>query len=88
MIQRDVVISLKAGLHIRPAACIAEKANKFLSDVSLVLNGRRADCKSIFQIIGLWALYDSRIRIIASGIDEKQVIEEICILFECNFNEN
>jgi phosphotransferase system HPr (HPr) family protein len=88
MIQREVVVTLAAGLHVRPAARIVEKASRFLSKVSLVVNGKKANCRSIFQIIGLHASLDSRVRIVASGADELEAVDEIRKLFDLDFCES
>ncbi len=71
MIEKNVIISNRAGIHARPAALIAQTANKFKADISLEKDGVRINAKSIMGIITMAAAYQTPSLIIAEGSDDQ-----------------
>ncbi len=62
------------GLHARPASLLVEKAKGFSSEVFIVANDRRADCKSILDILCCGCPSGATITINASGPDSKEAV--------------
>lgn len=87
MINKETIIMNKAGLHARPAALIAETAQKFESIIELEGNGTRVNAKSIIDIMLLAAENGSKIGICAEGSDETDAVSAILELFEGKFDE-
>lgn len=87
MIEQEVVIKNRAGIHARPAALLVQTAGRFGSHIYLEKDGERVNGKSIMGIITLGATYNSPIRIIAEGADEKEAVSAIVRLFESKFEE-
>lgn len=87
MIEKTVVISNRAGIHARPAALIAQTANKFKADISLEKDGIRINAKSIMGIITMAAAYQTPIIIFAEGEDEQEAADAIEALFIKKFEE-
>lgn len=88
MEEREVIIKNRAGIHARPAALIVQTANKYDSQISFEKENDRINGKSIMGIITLGAGYNTRLKVIAEGNDEKDAVEAIVILFENRFEEN
>ena len=91
MVEKEVVIKNKTGLHARPAAILVQTANKFDSDIFLEKDGDRVNAKSIMGVMMLAAAEGSKLKIIADGSDENEAVEEIARLLESNIdniNEN
>ncbi len=80
MIQRNVKISNKLGLHARPAAEFVEKANTFKSRISVEKDGKKVNAKSIIEILTLGAKYGCSIKITAEGEDEAEAVEALAKL--------
>lgn len=59
-----------AGVHARPAGIIVQEAKKFKSNCTIVFNGKTADMKRIFGIMGLCIKSGSTIEVQISGEDE------------------
>jgi phosphocarrier protein len=55
MLQREVEIINKLGLHARASARLTQVAGQFKSDVSISRNGRRVNAKSIMGVMMLAA---------------------------------
>jgi len=87
MVEKDVIIKNKTGLHARPAAILVQTANKFESDIFLEKDGDRVNAKSIMGVMMLAAAEGSKIKIIAEGNDEKEAVETIFNLLESNIDE-
>ena len=88
MITKDLQVLNKLGLHARAAAKLVFIANKFVSDITLVKDDKRADARSIMKILMLSASRDSIINITVEGNDEIQAMNSIEKLFQNKFDED
>ena len=87
MVEREVTIANRAGVHARPAALVVRTANRFQADVYLEKDKERVNGKSIMGVIALGAAYQSSLRIIASGSDAAEAVEALVRLVESKFQE-
>ena len=88
MITKDIQVLNKLGLHARAAAKLVFIANKFVSDITLVKDDKRADARSIMKILMLSASKVSIINITVEGNDEIQAMNSIEKLFQNKFDED
>ena len=87
MIQQDLKIKNRLGLHARPAALIAQTAAGFTCEISLAKDGVTVNAKSIMGVMMLAAEYGSSLQLSVNGVDEKSAVEAIKALFDNKFNE-
>ncbi|MDR1230450.1 MAG: HPr family phosphocarrier protein [Spirochaetaceae bacterium] len=87
MIEQEVQVKNRAGIHARPASLIVAAINKMESQILFEVGSRQIDAKSILGVITLGAAYGTKIKIIASGTDEKEAVNTIVHLFETKFEE-
>jgi len=87
MIEKDVVVRNRAGIHARPAASIVKVANKFKSEITIKKDNDEINAKSIMGIITLAAVFQTELKIIADGEDEEAAVEALYNLFENKFEE-
>ncbi len=87
MIEREVAIRNKLGLHARAAVKFVNLANRFVSSVKVVKDGNEIDGKSILGILTLAATQGSEIRLIISGKDEKDAAAALTALIHNRFDE-
>ena len=87
MIQENLKIINRLGLHARPAALIAQTAGGFACDVQLKKEGVSINAKSIMGVMMLAAEFGSCLQLTANGTDEKEAAAAIKQLFENKFNE-
>jgi len=87
MIEYEIEVVNRAGIHTRPAAMIVKLAAKFKSDIYLNRDGFSINAKSIIGVMSLTAEYGSKLKLICDGIDEEKVVEEISGLFSSGFGE-
>jgi len=87
MIEREVQIRNRLGLHARAAARFVNTASRYQSRVTLSREARRADGKSILGILLLAASLDSRLLLQVEGPDEGEAAEALEALVSGGFGE-
>ena len=87
MLQKEVEIVNKLGLHARAAAKLTQLAAKYQCDVSLARNGRKVNAKSIMGVMMLAAGKGSRIVLETEGPDEGEAMDAIVALIGEYFGE-
>lgn len=87
MVEREVEVLNRAGIHARPAALIVKVANQFSSNLYMEKDRMKINGKSIMGIITLGAAYKSRLTISTEGPDETEAADAIEQLFINRFEE-
>lgn len=89
MLERDVTVRNRLGLHARAAARLVRTASTFDADVRLERADRSAsaDAKSILSVLLLAAARGTKLRVRIDGADEQQAMEAVCRLFAEGFGE-
>jgi phosphocarrier protein len=87
MIEKDVTIINKLGLHARAAAKLVSLASNFSSNIQVAKEGRQVNGKSIMGVMMLAASKNSTITLIIEGEDELQALEELERLILERFGE-
>jgi phosphoenolpyruvate-protein phosphotransferase len=72
--QRTVVITLRQGLHARPAALLARRAKSFGAQISLAAHGRIADARSVVAIMALGVRHGDELILRAEGNEAAQAL--------------
>ena len=88
MIEKQVIVKNRAGIHARPAAAIVKTANQFNSELKFRKENDEINAKSIMGIITLAAGYKTELTIIAEGDDEAAAADAVFQLFENKFEED
>ncbi len=87
MVELELTILNKLGLHARPAAQLVQEASKFKSEIKLKRHNLEVNAKSIMGVMMLAAELGSKITIIAEGPDEKKAIEAVAMVIQSKFGE-
>jgi phosphocarrier protein len=87
MVEREVVIVNKLGLHARAAAKLVTLASGFSSDINLSRNQRRVNGKSIMGVMMLAASMGTTVTISADGPDQQTALDAITKLINDRFGE-
>lgn len=87
MTEKMLTVKNRAGIHARPAAIIAQTANKYACEVSLSRDGTTVNAKSIMGVITMAAGYNTVLTLHTDGEDEKEAAEAILALFDSKFEE-
>lgn len=87
MTEKILTVRNRAGIHARPAALIAQTANKFSCEVTMIKDDAEVNAKSIMGVITMAAAYNTNITLRTDGDDEVQCADAIAQLFDKKFEE-
>lgn len=87
MLQQEVTIINKLGLHARASAKLTQLASRFKSEVMMSRNTRRVNAKSIMGVMMLAAAKGSTIVIETNGKDEAEAMQALLDLINDYFGE-
>ena len=87
MVEKEIIIKNKLGLHARAAVKFVNLANRFVSTVKIEKDGNEIDGKSILGILTLAATQGSKVILRVSGKDEKETMSALIKLIENKFEE-
>ena len=87
MIKRKIQVVNKLGMHARPATMIVKTAKKYRSKFLIKKDGTEINGKSIMGVMTLAAEYGSDLELIADGVDEEYLMNDIVELFASKFGE-
>ena len=85
---RNLTIVNRLGLHARAAAKLVTLCSRYVSEVALVVNGRRANARHFIAILLLSASMGVQVSIEASGPDEVEAMAAVTRLISTGFGEN
>ena len=87
-LEREFVVKNQYGIHARPAALFVKTASRFDSDVYVEKDGNRVSGKSIMGMMTLEASCGCKLRIIVTGPDAEQALQDLQALMESKFGED
>jgi phosphocarrier protein HPr len=88
MLEREIQIRNKLGLHARASAKLTQTAARFRSEVWVARNGRRVNGKSIMGVMMLAAAKGTSITVDVEGDDEEEAMRAVIALIEDKFGED
>ena len=87
MVEKEVEVINKLGLHARPAMMLVKTASQFQSDIKIIKDNMTVNAKSIMGVLVLAAEKGSKLKIVAEGPDENEAVEALAKLFADGFGE-
>ncbi len=87
MRQKKIKVTNPLGLHARPSTLLVRAATKYRSEFYIEKDSMRVNGKSIMGVMMLAAECGSILNLIADGIDEEYLLEEIEALIASGFGE-
>jgi phosphotransferase system HPr (HPr) family protein len=76
-LRRNVRITNPSGLHARPAAQVVARLQPLAAEITIAVNGRRADARSITAVLGLGAAVGDELTITARGNDAQAALDAV-----------
>jgi phosphotransferase system HPr (HPr) family protein len=80
-LRRQVTLKLVQGLHIRACSRVVALASGFAGDLYIYNGDRKADARSMFDLVQLAAFPESQLTIEASGEGAADVLDQLESLF-------
>ncbi|MBP3888887.1 MAG: HPr family phosphocarrier protein [Cellulosilyticum sp.] len=77
MVKESLKLELQNGLEARPAALFVQIASKFESHISVIVNEKQVNAKSIMGMMSLGSIKGQVIEIVADGQDETEAVDAL-----------
>lgn len=87
VIEQDVEIVNKFGLHARPAMALVQQAGQFASTIEIIKEDLTVDAKSIMSVMRLAATKGTVLSLRADGADAADAVEALIQLIAGGFGE-
>ena len=87
MVEQEVEIVNRLGLHARAAAKLVQMAAQYDCEIALERNGEQVDAKSILGILMLAAAQGAKLTVRCEGSDEAAALAAITGLLAERFGE-
>ncbi|MET4676093.1 HPr family phosphocarrier protein [Luteibacter sp. ME-Dv--P-043b] len=87
MLERDIVVSNRLGLHARASAKLVQLVAGFKSTVWLISKGREVNAQSIMGVMMLAAGMGTSLTVRAEGDDAEAALAAVVDLFDRKFDE-
>lgn len=87
MLEREITISNKLGLHARASAKLVQTLHGFQSSMFMAYRGKEVNAKSIMGVMMLAAGLGAVLTLRADGPDEDVAMAAMVDLFERKFDE-
>ncbi|ASJ75928.1 HPr family phosphocarrier protein [Granulosicoccus antarcticus] len=87
MIQQELEIVNKLGLHARAAAKLVKLSSSFSASIDIEKEGQRVNSKSIMGVMMLAASFGSNVTVSADGDDEQEALAAVVDLINRRFDE-
>lgn len=87
MIEKDITVSNRLGLHARASAKLVQELQPCQCNIWLISQGREVNAKSIMGVMMLAATRGTELTIRADGNEAQRAVEAALDLFARNFDE-
>jgi len=87
VLQQELEIINRLGLHARASVKLTQTAGQFTSEIWLSRNGKRVNAKSIMGVMMLAAARGTTVIVETEGSDETAAMEALCQLVANRFGE-
>ena len=87
MLEQEITVSNKLGLHARASAKLTQLAGGFECEIWISRSGRRVNAKSIMGVMMLAAGIGSTVKIEAEGKDADKALAALLQLIQDKFGE-
>ncbi len=85
MIERELLISNRLGLHARATAKLVQVLSGYRCNATLTAKGREVNAKSIMGVMLLAAGPGTPIKVRVDGSDEAEALDAVAKFFESGF---
>ncbi|MCE4370930.1 HPr family phosphocarrier protein [Xanthomonas hortorum] len=88
MLERELIVSNRLGLHARATAKLVQTLSSYRSNATLAAKGREVNAKSIMGVMLLAAGQGTSVMVRLDGEDEAEALQALVDLFERRFDED
>ena len=82
-----ILVANKTGLHVRPAAVLANVAKSFQSEIKVQKGERSANARSVTSLMALEVLGGDKLILVAKGPDAKEAVDKLSELIAAGLGD-
>lgn len=82
MVKRIVTIAEEAGLHLRPAGQLCQRAIEYPCKIEMVIGNKTFNLKSVLSVLSAQVTRTVEAELICDGEREEEALEEIAAFLE------
>jgi phosphocarrier protein len=87
MVNQNIVVVNKSGLHARPASNLVKAASKFKSKITIIKQEKNIDVKSILGVLSAGIVCGTEITLVCEGEDETDALKNLTDLIKSGLGE-
>lgn len=87
MVNQNIVVVNKSGLHARPASNLVKAALKFKSKITIINQEKNIDVKSILGVLSAGIVRGTEITLVCDGEDEADALKNLADFIESGLGE-
>jgi len=87
VVEKEVTIINRLGLHARAAGSFRSTAASFKADIEVIYDNITANAKSLLGLMALGAAQGTKFKIRARGPDARQAVDALAELVAMRFGE-
>lgn len=87
IVEKELLVTNKWGLHGRTSAMLVEAARKYEADIWLIRDDAVVDCKSILDVMTMACTQGTPVVIRAKGVDAEAALADLAELMDNKFGE-
>ncbi|WP_218352222.1 HPr family phosphocarrier protein [Alteromonas lipotrueiana] len=87
MVEKQLTIVNKLGLHARAATQLVQLANQFDAQITLIKEDKTADANSVLGLMMLESHQGEQVKVVSEGPDAEAAMDAIETLIAGRFNE-
>ncbi len=88
MIERELTVTNRLGLHARATAKLVQLLSGYRCNATLIAKGREINAKSIMGVMLLAAGQGTQLKLRVDGDDEQAAADAVTDLFDRRFDED
>lgn len=77
MVEKEIIVKNKTGIHARPASQLVKECTKFESDIYIKMGEKNINAKSIISVLAAGLSQGTKIILCTKGDDEVKALESI-----------
>ena len=87
MLERELIVSNRLGLHARATAKLVQTLSSFRANATLAAKGREVNAKSIMGVMMLAAGMGTEVEVETNGEREQEAMDALLALINDKFGE-
>ncbi|MDR2011841.1 MAG: HPr family phosphocarrier protein [Rhodanobacter sp.] len=87
MLEKEITVSNKLGLHARASAKLVQALHGFQASAFILCRGKEVNAKSIMGVMMLAAGLGTPVTLRTQGVDEAAAMQTMVDLFQRKFDE-